>query len=111
MENQNNTQNVEYVDEGISLQDLLMIIKKNLIAIIVFFVAFTAVGFAFGKTRKPKYTASTTMLVSSNLEDVAITTQYSYSKAIADTFISFVKSIFIDDRLFTVPYIPNSLFL
>ena len=91
MENQNNTQNVEYVDEGISLQDLLMIIKKNLIAIIVFFVAFTAAGFAFGKTRKPKYTASTTMLVSSNLEDVAITTQYSYSKAIADTFISFVK--------------------
>ena len=111
MENQNNTQNVEYVDEGISLQDLLMIIKKNLIAIIVFFVAFTAARFAFGKTRKPKYTASTTMLVSSNLEDVAITTQYSYSKAIADTFISFVKSIFIDDRLFTVPYIPNSLFL
>ena len=52
MENQNNTQNVEYVDEGISLQDLLMIIKKNLIAIIVFFVAFTAVGFAFGKRKK-----------------------------------------------------------
>lgn len=31
------------------------------------------------------------MLVSSNIEDVSITTQYSYSKAIADTFISFVK--------------------
>ena len=29
MENQNNTQNVEYVDEGISLQDLLMIIMTT----------------------------------------------------------------------------------
>lgn len=49
MENQNNTQNVEYIEEGISIHDLLMIVKKNLIAMIIFFVAFTALGFVFGK--------------------------------------------------------------
>lgn len=91
MENQNSTQNVEYIEEGISFRDLLLIVRKNLVGMIIFFVVFTALGFAFGKTRKPQYTASTTMLVSSNIEDVSITTQYSYSKAIADTFISFVK--------------------
>ena len=91
MNNNDAVQIEEYEEEGLSILDIFHIIKKHIIVIVISFIALTAIGFVLGYTRKPKYTASTTMLVSTNMEDVAITTQYSYSKAIADTFISFVK--------------------
>ena len=91
MNNNETVQIEEYEEEGLSLLDIFHIIKKHIIVIVISFIALTAVGFVLGYTRKPKYTASTTMLVSTNMDDVSITTQYSYSKAIADTFISFVK--------------------
>ncbi len=80
---------------GLSLKDILFIIRKHWIAIIVFIFLGTAAGFTWTKveqTVKPVYQSTGTMLVSyEGGKDTAITTEYNFSSYITNTYVAFIK--------------------
>lgn len=104
-------------DEGLSLKDLFLIVKKHIIAILAFIVVATAggMGYAIVKDKtSPTYKASSTMLVQIDNDSVAITSQYSLANYIADTFCAFIKSNTViapvaEEYNYTVTSIKNNL--
>lgn len=106
-------------DEGLSLKDLFLIVKKHIIAILAFVVVATAggMGYAIVKDKtSPTYKASSTMLVQLETSDssVSITNQYSFSNYIAQTFVSFIKDDVVLDPVaaeynYTVKHIKSNL--
>lgn len=106
-------------EEGLSLKDLFLIVKKHIIAICAFVVVATAggMGYAIVKDKmSPTYRASSTMLVQLESSDpnVSITNQYSFSNYIAQTFVSFIKDDVVLDPVaneyhYTVKTIKSNL--
>ncbi len=87
-------QEVQVEEEGITLKDIFLIIKKHFIAICLFIVVVTAGGFGYAVVKdkvSPTYKASSTMLVQlDDSSNTAITSQYSFANYIAETFVSFI---------------------
>lgn len=95
-------QQVQVEEEGLSLKQLFYIVKKHLLAIILFVVIATGFGYAGGKVLgklSPKYTASGSMMVSVNNDAISATQAYQYSSYISKTFVVFVKEDVVIDHV------------
>ncbi len=94
MKNENNMNNATQEESGLSLVDVLLIIRKHLIAIILFVVCFSAagMGLAIYKDKKsPKYTAYSTMVVAVSGESQLVPTQqYQLAYYMSTTFVEFI---------------------
>lgn len=100
MENNEFNNNVSQQEEkGLSLKDLFYIVRKHIIAIIIFIVAFSGLGLglAFYKDDKsPSYTVAATVLICPNYEDdgknLAVTTQYQLANYLLPSFIDILQT-------------------
>ncbi len=94
MENENNMNNASQEENGLSLGDILLIIRKHLIAIILFVVCFSAAGMGlaiYKDNKSPKYTAYSTMVVAvSGDSELAPTQQYQLAYYMSTTFVEFI---------------------
>lgn len=92
---QNNYESTPQVqEEGLSFKDLLATIKKHIIPICIFIVAFAAAGFIGAKVVdnvRPSYTANSTIMVGYRDTDTINQSAYTYSNSIAETVTSFIK--------------------
>ena len=85
------------VDEGrgLTFKDIIFIIRKHWIAIVAFIAAGFIGGMVFTKVYshvRPQYTSTGTMLVSYESDkSTSITTDYSFSNYITNTYVAFIK--------------------
>ena len=86
-----NTQETNVVEKGLTFRDLLFIIRKHWIAIVCFIVACTAAGFIWSRVETPVYTSTGTMLVSYESKTTNIAQDYTFSNYISGTYVVFVK--------------------
>lgn len=95
MENEN-VNNISQEDSsGLSFGDILLLIRKYIIAIIAFIVVFSVAGFGLAKykdTKSPRYTANSSMVVSLPSDStLALTTQYQLAYYMTTTFVDFIS--------------------
>lgn len=86
-----NTQETNVVEKGLTFRDLLFIIRKHWIAIVCFIVACTAAGFIWSRVEPPVYTSTGTMLVSYESNTTNIAQDYTFSNYISGTYVVFLK--------------------
>lgn len=99
MENETNSLQVNNEEEGLSLKDILHIVKRHIIAIVIFVVAFAALGFVYGKMQAPKYTSSTSLYVEYREDsNVGVTSQYTLSRYITETYVVFLTNDVVMDN-------------
>lgn len=91
--------NAETEDNGLTFKDLLFIIKKHLIAILVSIAAFTVAGFVITKVQTPVYQSSGTMLVSYEGTSTSISTDYTFSNYISNTYVVFITQDVVLDKV------------
>lgn len=96
MENENNMNNASQEENGLSLGDILLIIRKHLIAIILFVVCFSAAGMGlaiYKDNKSPRYTTYSTMLINVRADDGDNLTkpqQYQLGYYMSTTFAEFI---------------------
>ena len=100
----NQEQNIEIAknqnaNEGISFKDLYYIILKHLIVIICIVAVCMVGGFIFTKLKKPIYTSTGTMLVSYEGTGTSISTDYTFSNYISNTFVVFITQDIVLDAV------------
>ena len=100
----NQEQNIEIaknqnVNEGITFKDLYYIILKHLIVIICIVAACVVGGYIFTKVKKPIYTSTGTMLVSYEGTGTSISTDYTFSNYISNTFVVFITQDIVLDAV------------
>ena len=86
-----NTQETNVVEKGLTFRDLLFIIRKHWIAIVCFIVACTAAGFIWSRVETPVYQSTGTMLVSYESNTTNIAQDYTFSNYISGTYVVFLK--------------------
>lgn len=86
-----NTQETNVVEKGLTFRDLLFIIRKHWIAIVCFIVACTAAGFIWSRVEPPVYQSTGTMLVSYESNTTNIAQDYTFSNYISGTYVVFLK--------------------
>lgn len=84
-------------EQGLSLSDLLFLVKRNIIMVIIVTMVFIIVGAVYGfKIKKPTYTATTTAIVyvdtSAGGNNPTMANNFSYATYFTSTFSSFIKS-------------------
>lgn len=88
-------QQVQEQQDGLTIKDIFYIIKKHLIVILAVILVCTGLGFGFSKfqdKRSPKWTANATMMVSvENTDGMALSTAYSLSTYLINTYVVFMK--------------------
>lgn len=93
MENENNI-NTSQEETGLSIGDIFLIIRKHLIAIILFIVCFSAAGMGlaiYKDNKSPRYTAYSTMVVAvSGDTELVPTQQYQLAYYMSTTFVEFI---------------------
>lgn len=90
-------ENERIEDKGLTMSDILFIIKRNIIMIIIITVVFVIIGAIYGlKIKSPTYTATTTAIVyvdtSTGENNQSIANNYSYATYFTSTFSSFIES-------------------
>lgn len=86
-----NTQETNVVEKGLTFRDILFIIRKHWIAIVCFIVACTAAGFIWSRVEPPVYQSTGTMLVSYESNTTNIAQDYTFSNYISGTYVVFLK--------------------
>ena len=72
---------------------------STLIAIVIFVVAFAALGFVYVKMQAPKYTSSTSLYVEYREDSsVGVTSQYTLSRYITETYVVFLTNDVVMDN-------------
>lgn len=86
-------------DQGLSLKEIFHIIKKHLVAIILFIVAGVAAGIGYSYIEAPEYVASASLIAMPDQASNASTaTEYNGMSMIAETFVSFVsENVVVND--------------
>ena len=85
-----NTQEVQE-EKGLTFKELLFIIKKNIISIVIILAVFLGLGIGYNYLKAPSYKSTGTILVSYNKSnETAISTSYSFSSYISDTYVLFL---------------------
>lgn len=92
---ENEIEQGKYEESGLSLRDILYIVRKHLIVIIAIIVAFTGAGYIFSKYQSktsPEYVANATMMVTVQNQDSGASqvSQYQLSYYLTDTFEVFM---------------------
>lgn len=108
--NENVTIENNPLDEtSLSLKEVLFIVKKNIIAILIIIFVSIGLGIAYTVTKKPSYKSTGTMLVSyDKFEDISVSTGYSFSKYVSDTFAVFITEDVVIDKVATKVNVPSS---
>ena len=84
---------------GITFKDLYYIVLKNLIVIICIIAVCMVGGFVFTKLKKPVYNSTGTMLVSYEGSGTSISSDYTFSSYIANTFVVFITQDVVLDAV------------
>ena len=84
---------------GITFKDLYYIVLKHLITIICIIAVCMIGGFVFTKLKKPIYNSTGTMLVSYEGSGSSISTDYTFSSYIANTFVVFITQDVVLDAV------------
>lgn len=95
------------VEEGLTLRKLLFVIRKHWIAIVAFLVVGTGAGFIWSRIETPAYTSTGTMLVSYEGAS-SISTDYTFSNYISNTYVKIIKEDLIMNKVSTKTSIPVS---
>lgn len=82
---------VEEESQGLTIKDIFFMVRKHIIAIIVFVVVFTIAGYIATKLLPPTYKSSGSMMVSYESSNGAITSDYTFSNYITTTYVEFIK--------------------
>lgn len=84
-------------ENGLTLFDIWLIIKSNLLAVAIIIVAFIVVGLVYTSYEKPSYKSTASVLVSYKDEtgDTLATTELSVSRFLADEYVEMLK----DDKI------------
>ena len=85
-----NNQNINQVNNGLTFKDLYYIALKHIIEIICIVVLCIIGGAIYTKVEKPVYTSTGTMLVSYDGNNNSISSDYTFSSYIANTFVVFI---------------------
>lgn len=90
-------ENEKIEEKGLTISDLLFLIKRNIIMILIITLVFVILGAIYGfKIKNPTYTATTTAIVyvDTNTGDSSqsIANNYSYATYFTSTFSTFIKS-------------------
>ena len=93
------------VEEGLTLRKLLFIIRKHWIAIVAFLVVGTGAGFIWSRVETPAYTSTGTMLVSYEGAS-SISTDYTFSNYISNTYVKIIKEDLIMNKVSDKTSIP-----
>lgn len=88
----NNENKIE--EQGLSISDIIFLIKRNILFIILVTVIFTLAGAFYGLTiKKPSYTATSTAVVVIDTQSSSNqTANYVYASYYTSTFTAFIKS-------------------
>jgi len=94
--------NEKVVNDGISFAEILYIVKKHLIAIVLFVVVLTGCGFTASKIKNkvsPTFEGSSSMMVSVDAQStsLSLTSAYQLSSYLTDTFVVFIKEDVVID--------------
>lgn len=89
----------EEESQGLTIKDILFIIRKHLIAIIAFVVVATIAGYIATKLLPPTYKSSGSMMVSYESGGGAITSDYTFSNYITATYVEFIKEDAVLDKV------------
>ena len=89
MNEERNTMQEE--NRGLTFKDILFIVRKHWIAIVAFFLCCTAGGLIWSLVEKPVYQSTGTMLVSYEGQNTSVTTDYTFSNYISNTYVVFIK--------------------
>lgn len=102
----NQEQNIEITknqnvndSNGITFKDLYYIVLKHLVVIICIVAACMVGGYIFTKVKKPIYTSTGTMLVSYEGSGTSISTDYTFSNYISNTFVVFITQDVVLDAV------------
>ena len=87
------------MNNGITIKDLYFIITKHIIAILCFLALSIIGGAIYTKIEKPVYTSTGTMLVSYEGTGTSISTDYTFSSYIANTFVVFITQDIVMDAV------------
>lgn len=117
MENKNLEKNIAQEEKGLSIKELLGIVRKHIIAIIIFVVAFSVAGFGlatYKDNKSPSYTATATVYIGTGYgeTDLQPNVQYQLARYLIPTFIGITKSNTVLERVEkdeTVPYTVSQL--
>ena len=86
--------------EEISIQDILQLLKKNLILLIVVALCGGLLGFFWTTFAvDPQYTASASMYVGSDDEGSQTSAELTYSKSLVSTYLEIIKSKTISEQI------------
>ena len=92
--------NVMEESRGLTFKDILFIIRKHWIAIVAFILVGTAGGFIWSRVEAPVYKSTGTIMVYyKGSEGTAVTTEYSFSNAITNTVVGFIKTNTVLDQV------------
>lgn len=90
-----NETELNYQESGLTIKDILYIVKRHIIVIVALIVAFTAAGFVFSRYQSkhsPEYSANASMMVTvQNDQGSTQISQYQLSYYLTDTFEVFMK--------------------
>ena len=92
-------------EEGLTFRKLLFILRKHWIAILAFLVVGTGAGFIWSKVETPVYQSTGTMLVSYE-GNSSISTDYTFSNYISNTYVKIIKENLIMDKVSEKTNIP-----
>ena len=92
--------NVMEESRGLTFKDILFIIRKHWIAIVAFILVGTAGGFIWSRVETPVYKSTGTVMVYYKGDsNTAVTTEYSFSNAITNTVVGFIKTNTVLDQV------------
>jgi capsular polysaccharide biosynthesis protein len=92
--------NKEDSSDGLSFKDILLIIRKHLIAIIIFLVVGGVGGEVFNLVEKKSYEATATMIVSpDSTGSSSDLSEYQYSNYISKTYVAFIEQDVVMDQV------------
>ena len=77
-------------EKGLSIVDILFIIRKNIVVILILISLFSILGGLYSKVETPIYESTGTMLVSYEGNGNSISSDYTFSNYISGTFVVFI---------------------
>ena len=79
-------------EDGISLGEIWMHIKRHMIAIIAIVIIFMAGGVAFNAIKAPEYESSASLMVQYESDSGNLNNDLTFSNKIANTYVEFAKN-------------------
>lgn len=93
MDNYNQQVENETSKSGVSISEIIFLVKKNIVLIVVITIIATIIGFVYGKfIQKPTYSAKTTAIVQVDSDKLSEYNSFVYASYLVDSFSEFIVS-------------------